>query len=56
MKNKLLKKIIELGADYALLNSCDEFSREHGGLTELAKITGFTGLSPREYKNSILSS
>ncbi len=43
MKNKLLKKIIELGADYALLNSCDEFSREHGEQTELAKITGFTG-------------
>ena len=43
MKNKLLKKIIELNADYVLLDSCDEFSREHGTNTELAKITGFTG-------------
>lgn len=43
MKNKLLKKIIELNADYVLLDSCDEFSREHGTNTELAKITDFTG-------------
>lgn len=43
MKNKLLKKITEHKADYILLNSCDEFSREHGVDTELAKITGFTG-------------
>ncbi len=43
MKNKLLKKIKEHKADYILLNSCDEFSREHDFGTELAKITGFTG-------------
>ncbi len=43
MKNKLLKKIAEYNADYLLLNSCDEFSREHGKCTELAHITGFLG-------------
>ena len=39
--NKLLEQIIKLNADYALLDSCDEFSREHGNQTELAKITQF---------------
>ncbi|MBR1977093.1 aminopeptidase P family protein [bacterium] len=43
MKDKLLEKIAKFGADYVLLNSCDEFSREHGSHTELAKITGFSG-------------